>query len=61
MEIQKAQIFDGKDTYLIKQDSFDNRWIVYKNDNKKPLKQSKYFSEIAKVIPFYEWMEGKHE
>ena len=59
MEVQKAHIIYGKDNYYIKQDTSSNKWKAYKNNNKKPIKQSIYFSEVAKVVPTYEWVESR--
>ena len=50
-EIIKFQYIEGKNKWILKQDSYTQKWILYKNDKK--LKTSQDWIDVAKEIPDY--------
>lgn len=51
MEIIKLQYIEGKDNWTLKQDSYTQKWILYKNGTK--IKTSQDWGVVAKEIPCY--------
>jgi len=51
-EIIKFQYIDGKNKWVVKQDSNTQKWISYKNN--KRIKSSQHWINVVKEIPGYE-------
>ena len=50
-EITKFQYIEGKDNWTLKQDSYNQKWILYKNNKK--IKTSQEWGNVAKEMPCY--------
>lgn len=48
-EIIKFQYIDGKNKWVLKQDSYTRKWVLYLNNKK--IKTSQKWEEVAKEIP----------
>jgi hypothetical protein len=56
-EIIKFQYIEGKNKWVLKQDSYTRKWILYKNGTK--IKTSQDWEVVAKEIPCYVEKTGR--